>query len=104
MHAFARLRTFCAASLSISSGIVPATSSTAPLHRPWLDASHLVLDLPPDAEVEGVEVGAVWRPEMSLLRSAKDHSSAKLFRQKVEVEIRGVRCCAILHEPILPTT
>ena len=25
----------------------------------WLDASHLVLDVPPDAEVKGVDVGAV---------------------------------------------
>ena len=66
--------------------------------------AHLVLDAPPDAEVEGVEVGAVWRPEMFLLRLARDHSSAKLFRPKVEVEIRGVRCCAILPKSMLPTT
>ena len=35
---------------------------------------------------------------MTLIGSARDDSSSKLFRQKVEVRIGRVRCCTILHD------
>ena len=63
MQAFPRLPTFWAVSLTISSGIFPASSSTAHcigvMQLTLLNASYLIFDVTPDAKVKAVMVGGI---------------------------------------------
>ena len=65
------------------------------------NASNLFLNISPDKDVKRFEIWTVWWPVVPQWRLTGDDPSTKLFDEKVDVEVSCVRCCSILHEPVI---
>ena len=54
-----------------------------------------------DKVVKRIETQNVWWPVVPQWRLTGDDPSTKLFDEKVDVEVSCVRCCSVLHEPVI---
>ena len=90
-----------AASRSFSIGMVAATSVTACCRSGINSGWFLVLNKSSDKVVKKVETQNVWWPVVPQWRLTGDDPSTKLFDEKVDVEVSCVRCCSVLHEPVI---